>query len=172
MVGSHHSLAAAVQRKRIQLELLVEVDVIQVQQGQETRVCFRSAQMRSEVAALEMGLKHPRRQPFGPLVEIAEDDLRPMQMVVSHDLAFKELACLLPALEIGRSKVHVEHMQQRPMVQAHVGAQAAAPFTSLDGDIEVLSMVNRKTREHKIPVSSSFVLPVFAEFRVIAGSTK
>src|SRR5262245_22599759 len=160
MIGGDQGGPAAVQRGALQFQEIVEVDVIEMQKGQQPRVGAFASEVNADVRALKMIGEQAGSQTADPFVEIAEQDARPGVIVPFEDLFIEQSAGLMAAFEIRSAEVHIVNVQQvpavrlsvQPAVQVDIDAQTAALLSALDTDIVIVSAQQRKAAEHDISI--------------------
>ena len=167
MIGSHQGRTAFVKLEIGHLQPPVKVNVIQMQQGQNSGVGLAAANVSAKITALEMKLQQTRGKAVRPFIKIPENNLQTLDVSARHHLLIEKTTSLLPALEIGRPQMKVENVQQAALSKVNICSQASATFAPADGNVMILGMVDGKTRENQISVGPASVFPIFAQFRVI-----
>ena len=162
MIGSDKSRPALMSHETLQPQLSIEVDVIQPEDGKSSREGSRLRQVGTDVRLIKMGGERRRHRPSQPLIEVPENDSRPVQFFVSDDSLVEELASLLALLEEARPEMDIKDMQGR-VIEAHIGPEAASSFAAAGADVVVLMPLDWKSRQHHIAVTPALMPAVFAE---------
>lgn len=168
MIGSYKGGTTSVKRQRLQVKHFIEINVIEMQEGQNAGIGAGAAEMGADVGALKMRFEESRYKALGPLVEIAEDDACSRELTVGKDSEVDELSSLMAAFEERGAQVDVEDMQDAAVLEADVGLQAAAAFAAACRNIVVLRIVNRITGKKDIAVSAPFVATILPYFGMVA----
>ncbi len=92
----------------VELQITIEVDVVKVQEGEYPWITLSATLARADFGFLEMRAEQAGGEPFGPLVQVPENDFVSAQMNLSQDLLAEELARLFSALEERRTEVEVK----------------------------------------------------------------
>ena len=75
-------------------EVMIEIDVIQVQQGKKRRIAARPRKVRVQVRKMKFGYQRFRDQPAHPFVEIASTTRGPERsMARSRSRSTSRIAC-------------------------------------------------------------------------------
>ena len=148
-----------------ELECRVEVDMVQSEDRQHPGIGSRPVQMAPDIGVLEVRFESSSHCATHPLVEIAEDDTRPAQLVMTDDPFFEQPPCLLTMFHESRSKMHIEDMQRRS-VDLNIGSQAASPLAAGFCDVIVPVDMNREATQHDVSVTSAFQSPGLTECEV------
>src|SRR4030095_2504037 len=138
MIRSEHRRAAAMQFGGFQFQRFVEVDVVEMYDGQKAGISARTLQMQSNISTPEMLAKQSRDQPASPFVEITEHNPWPRNLAVAEDGFTDQFARLASPLDERGSEMHVVDMQPALFSQSDVDAQASALFAPGHADVVVL----------------------------------
>jgi hypothetical protein len=167
MIGSHKGGTTPVKRQRFQVKSCIEINVIEMQEGQNAGIGAGAAEMGADVSALKVRFEEARCKAPGPLVEIAEDDACYRELTVGKDSEVDELSSLKAAFEERGAQVNVEDMQDAAVLEVDVGLQAAAAFAAARRNIVVLRIVNRITGKKDIAVSPAFMAAILPHFSMV-----
>ncbi len=167
VVGSHERAATPVKGQMLNFHLRVKVDVIEVEQGEKSRIGTRAAKVHPDVQTLQFTGEQSRGETVTPLVEVSKHNPDTGEFPVIQDLWTEEFSCLMSALEKTGAEMDVEEVKYG-FAQINVGAQASAPFASRYGEIVVLNGIQRKTTEQQVPVGTALQAAIFSEARVKA----
>jgi hypothetical protein len=163
MIRGDERRLAVVQKGVCQFEIAVEIDMVEMKDGQNAGKGARFSEMSFRVDALKFRFKEPGRQPARPFVEIARDDAFTGKARVFENVRVEQFMNLPPPLEKRRSEMDVEKLQVFVSAERDLRQQAAARLAFVDTDVEILRMPHRQTREHRVAVEPAFDLPIFAE---------
>lgn len=162
MIGSDKSRPALMSDETLQPQLMIEVDVIQPEDGKSSREGSRLRQVRMDVRFIKMGGERRCHRPSQPLVKVPENDSRPVQFFVSDNSFVEKLARLFALFEEARPEMDIKDMQGR-VIEADIGSEAASSFAAAGADVVVLMPLDWKSRQHHIAVAPALMPAVFAE---------
>lgn len=147
MVGGEQGEARAGQLDSPHFDVSLEVEVVEVQHGEESGVGPPTLQIGVQVEALEPFGEQVRHQASSPFVEIAHDQLRSLYSPVVDPLG--ETRSLVPPLEQCRAEVHVVELEcSEPDVDRHpVGV---ARLACLPRQIHMRVVVDGVSAEHDV----------------------
>jgi len=132
------------------------VDVVEVQQREESGIGAPSLQVIAQVDAVQFFAEQRRRQPLHPFIEIAEDDLRSADVAIRGDRG--EPVRLVAALENRGAEVHVVDVE-RAAAGIDVDALHAARLARLPREIVLDVLDDWKTAEDGVAEMVSAQLP-------------
>ncbi len=98
MIRGDERLASSDQREFIQVQPPVEVEVVEVEEWNQTGICPATAHVLAQIhAAVALGHK-ARGEPARPFVEITDHDYRPRKLFGSQHAASHQEPCLMAPL--------------------------------------------------------------------------
>ena len=162
MIGSDKSCPALMSHETLQPQLTIEVDVIEPEDGKSSREGSRFLQVATDVRFIEMGSERRCHRTSQPLVEVPENDSRPVQFIVRDNSFVEEFASLFALFEEARPEMDIKDMQGR-VIEADIGSEAASSFAAPGADVVVLMPLDWKSRQHNIAVTPALMPAVFAE---------
>lgn len=168
MVRSDERGAGAMEPRMVKVQGAVEIDAIQVQHRENSRIRPATHETLADFCAMKMAMEQARGKAAGPFIQIAKDDFVPGEMLAMKDFVAEEFARLMAALEERSTEMKIEQMQDAALGQEEISAQAAARFAPRDGNIVIAGVLNGKTREQSVSVSSAIVKPILAKLHVKA----
>ena len=74
MVGCSQGQLCSIEMHVSQLEIRIVVDVIEMEEGKDTRIRSSTLQMHQDVGALKVMAQHLCGEPAAPFVEVADND--------------------------------------------------------------------------------------------------
>ncbi len=110
MVGSDKRLGLFVQVQFLQRQGAIEVDVIEVKQGEHSRVCPRAAEMMPDVCPLQMRAQGPGDCPTQPLIEISQNNPSTAQIGMIDDAFVQQAASLGSMFKEGSAEMDIKDM--------------------------------------------------------------
>src|SRR5690242_2251905 len=125
MIRSDERSAAAMEERLFHPKVMIEIDVIQIQEGQQRRIAARSSEMRAKVREVEFRYQGLGNQSPNPFVKIAHYDARPGNIDGPQQIAIHQPARLLAAFAHGCSQVDVEYVHN-VAAQMNIGPQRDA----------------------------------------------
>ncbi len=166
MIGGYQSFAAAMQRELFQRQLPIEVHVIEMHERQNARVGASSIEVELDIDTFKFRLQHPRDQPAGPLVEVAQQQARMFQRRRQDHLATHEYMRLFAPLQVSRAEVNVEDMNDLAVCNLHIATDAAARFATRRRKIVDLHLLYGKTAQHYVTVGGATKLARLANAKL------
>src|SRR5215475_7604650 len=135
-----------------QFDCFIEVDMVEMHEGQQAGISAGALQVQSNIAALKMLVQQPRDEPASPFVEIAEHDPHPRQSGVAEDGFADQFARLALALDKRSAEMHVINVQSALFSQFDVNSQAPALFAPGHADVVVYRSEQGKSTEDEVAV--------------------
>jgi hypothetical protein len=167
VIGGQQRCRSAVQPKARELEALVVVDVIQVEEREQPGISAPRAEVHAHVDAPKVGGEQ-RDEQRPPVVEVSEKHPGAGEVRARPDHGLEEPGPLLAPLGRRRAEVHVEHVQQRPVSQPHVHAQAAALLPPGDAQVVEASRAERQRAQDDVAVPAPEMAPHRPEVHIEA----
>jgi len=130
------------------LDVSLEKNMIQMQQGKEARIGSSPFQKRSEIETAEPGRENVGCDSAPPLIEISQDDFGASSLLLIQNVA-QAFSLILPFPQSG-AQMHVVHMQDLS-VDFEVGTLAASASPSFPSQGMLGVIDNRKSAENHIP---------------------
>lgn len=147
MIGRDERASRAWQFDPHHLNVPFVINVIEMQDGEKSRICPSSLQMSAQVNALEALREQRRRQPLGPFVEIAEYQFGTVHASIVNDR--RETLSLMTALQNGSAQMDVVKVQ-RLISNRDVNSLAAARFTGAPRQVVLEMLTNRQPRQDDV----------------------
>jgi hypothetical protein len=124
------------------------VDVIEVQQREHARVRAPPPQVLPQIDAVQPFAEKRGGQPPGPFVEVADDELGPVDVSIGDDR--RQAQRLVPPLENGRAEMDVVDVQ-RHRANGDVDALQPPRFARLPGQIVIGVRGDGEATQYGVP---------------------
>lgn len=150
-------------------KILIEINMVEVKNGQDAGKGARCAEVRFGVDGLEFRFEKFGRQTFRPFVEIARDDAFAGKFRVFENVRVKQLVNLPAALEKRCAEMNVEKLEVFAFAaERDLGQKTAARFAFPDADVEILRMAHGQTAQNRVAVNAALNFAVLAEKEIRA----
>src|SRR5262245_33581713 len=111
MVGGDQRGSTLVKPQFFEAKNRVEVDVIEMEDRQDARICSRAPQMLPDIRLLQMLFHRPRHCTRKPFIKVTEDDTRAVKLMMIDDACVEQAACLAAMFEECRPQMNIKDVK-------------------------------------------------------------